>query len=148
MDRDFQRWWWPCFGVPSLSSSPTPIMTDWSSRGCISCWVQRASLPRSWPVFVLSAPLHSQALCDSVRPGCVIKKARAQVVIIRGLSTMGCRKKKRPYLPLFCRFVHCLNIHSESEMLSKCKPPTPANTANKQTVNTHIHAWDLFFLPS
>ncbi len=54
-----ERWWWPCFGVPSLLSSPAIIMTGWSSGGCFSCWVQRASFPRSWPVFVPSAPLHS-----------------------------------------------------------------------------------------
>lgn len=71
----------------------TTIMSGWSSRGCISRWVQRASFPRNWPVFVPSAPLHSRALCDSVRPGWVIKKARAQVVIIRGLSSMGFKKK-------------------------------------------------------
>lgn len=109
VDHDFSGGGGLVFGVPSLSSSPTTIMTGWSSRGCISCWVQRASFPRSWPVFVPSAPLHSPALCDSVRPGWVIKKARAQVVIIRDLSSMG--SKKRPttrkvtsapfFLPLF-----------------------------------------------
>lgn len=86
-------------GVPSFSSSPTTIMTGWSSRGCISCWVQRASVPRSWPVFVPSAPLHSQALCSSVRPGWVIKKARAQVVIIRGLSSKKAPTRKVMYAP-------------------------------------------------
>lgn len=81
---------WPCFGVPSRSSSPTTLMTDWSSGGCFSCLVQRACLPRSRPVFVPSAPLHSWALCSSVRPGWVIKKAKAQVVIIMGFVQHIC----------------------------------------------------------
>lgn len=83
-----QRRWWPCFpGVPSLSS-PTTIMNGCSGGGCISWRVQRASIPRNWPVFVPSATLHSWALCVSVRPGWIIKKARAQAVIIRGSSSM------------------------------------------------------------
>ena len=149
-------------GVPSFSSSPTTIMTGWSSRGCISCWVQRASVPRSWPVFVPSAPLHSQALCSSVRPGWVIKKARAQVVIIRGLSSKKAPTSKVMYAPSVpppparpgplslsqCCFEHC----STSTAASKCSVnishkhlrTLPANI--NCTVNTRIHP--IFFLPS
>lgn len=95
---------WPYFGVPSRSSSPTTLMTDWSSGGCFSCLVQRAYLPRTQPVFVPSAPLHSWALFSSVRPGRVIKKARAQVVIIMGLVRH------------ICSFVHLLPPVADSEI--------------------------------
>lgn len=145
--------------MPSLCSSPAAIMRDGSSRGCVSCWVQRASLPRSWPVFVPSAPLHSGALCDSVRPGWVIKKARAQVVIIRGLSTTGCRRKKRhekaisaflyPASRSHCCLRHCLIITAAL----KCSVnrshrhlrTLPTNISC--TVNTHIHAGAFFSRP-
>lgn len=111
-------------------------------------------------------PLHSPALCDSVRPGWVIKKARAQVVIIRGLSSMG-SKKKTPTRkvtsapPLFflfpafllppraqCCFEHCSTpttaLKCSVNMNHKHLRTLPTNI--NSTVNTHIHP-QIFFPP-
>lgn len=128
------QWWWPCLSpVPSLSSSPTTIMTGQSSRGCISSWVQRASVPRKWPVFVPFAPLHSGALCSSVRPGWVIKKARPQVVIISGLSKTDPRQVNSSAPPR--SFLHCAAPLPHRLVPLKSQKTLPANTWC--TVNSH-----------
>lgn len=58
------------FGVPSLRPSATTMTSDRSSGGRISYRVQRASSPRSWPVF-LSRLRHSTLELCATQSGLV-----------------------------------------------------------------------------
>lgn len=103
---------WSAIAFPPLQRA---VMT----RARMSCWVQRASFPKSRPVFVPPALLHSGARCDSVRPGWVIKKAK---------SCERLQNRSQSLLHLFFSFWPFCSACSIPLKMSLLWPKTPENT--------------------